>query len=73
MQCENMVDDLGAYFLQCRRVPVRCTGEATWAVRVNPPSTKSDGIVRLCDHCNRFDFLYFRREKINNNAIHSDG
>jgi len=66
-QCENSVDDLGAYFLQCQRVPVRCTRKATWIVTVNPPSEKRDGKIRLCNHCNRFNYLYFKRERIDNN------
>ena len=66
MQCENIVDDLGAYFLQCKRVPVRCKGEAKWVVSVNPPSKDRDGKVRLCEHCNKFDYLTFKRERIDN-------
>ena len=64
MQCENTIPHLGAYFTQCQVKLTRCTGEAKWAVRVNPPSKDRSGIVRLCDHCNKFDYLYFKRSPI---------
>lgn len=64
MQCENTVQCLGSYFIKGERVNVRCTGEARWIVSVNPPSEKSDGKVRLCDHCNKFDYRVFPRVKI---------
>lgn len=61
MKCENRIPDVGEYFVQGRRTLRRCDGEALWSVRVNPPSAKSDGTVNLCDHCNRFEYLYFPR------------
>jgi hypothetical protein len=67
-QCENTVSDLGAYFLQGRRVPVRCARDAAWVVSVNPPTKDSDGNVRLCDSCNALDYRTFPREKIASKA-----
>ncbi|TDR27791.1 hypothetical protein [Aquamicrobium defluvii] len=61
MRCENYVPSMGAYWLEARVVPVRCGGEAKWEVSVNPPRNGNDGKVRLCDHCNRFDYQTFRR------------
>lgn len=69
MRCENYTGDLGAYFLEGRRASVPCKREAAWIVSVNPPRGESDGRVRLCEHCNKFDYLGFPREKLTPAAI----
>jgi hypothetical protein len=64
MQCENRVPALGAYFLQGRIVHVPCNGVAAWEISVNPPTAERTGKVRLCDHCNKFDYLSFPRSEL---------
>lgn len=64
MQCENIIPSVGAYFFEAKIKNVRCDGIAKWVVTVNPPSKENDGKVRLCDHCNKFDYLTFPRKTI---------
>lgn len=59
--CENKVASLGAYFFEGERRYERCRSPAKWIVSVNPPSKDSDGKIRLCNHCNRFDYTTFPR------------
>jgi hypothetical protein len=64
MQCENTISDVLAYFTQAIRKNVPCRGEAKWIVTVNPPRDGNDGKVRLCDFCNRWDYLTFPRQSL---------
>ena len=64
MQCGNYSPDCLVYFTQARIKNVRCTGKAKWIVTVNPPNSERSGKIRLCDLCNRFDYLTFPREKL---------
>lgn len=61
MQCQNTVSDALTYFTRAVRVNVPCKGEAKWVVTVNPPREGNDGKVRLCDFCNKYDYLSFPR------------
>ena len=64
MECENYILSTGAYFLQGKKVHKKCTREAKWIVTVNPPKEDKDGKVRLCDHCNKWDYKIFPRKKL---------
>lgn len=64
MQCENYTLSPMDYFLAGERRHKRCTSEAKWIVSVNPPNSERDGKVRLCDHCNSFDYRTFPREPL---------
>lgn len=65
IQCENTVLSSSAFWLAGERKSERCSFKAKWIVAVNPPTEERDGKVRLCDHCNRFDYITFPREKLN--------
>lgn len=56
--------DLGAYFTEARRVHVQCKSRPRYRVFVNPPRGDDDGTVLLCEDCNRFDYVGFRRERL---------
>lgn len=65
-QCEGIVENLSSYWIHGERVSQRCTSEADWVIRVNPPSDKTDGTTHVCNLCRRFNYGLFEATPIAN-------
>lgn len=64
-RCSGGRMNLGAYFMQGRRVWEPCDRPPAFRVFVNPPRGEDDGTSLLCDHCNRNDYIGFSRSALN--------